>query len=147
MIRELAKRLTSPSRTHFHFHTMLSKGISRTHSFFRPHISHAFDSYGLRCFALTRRAASSLPASELTLDTAPLNAIAASKKKKPASKKKKLDSLNTLLTSNTVPDVQIIQVPVYSYKHCKPLPTVVYTQHEKEANELIARLKTGYVFQ
>ena len=52
--------------------------------------------------------------------------------------------MNTLLTPNSVPGVQI---PVYSYKHCKPLPNVVYTQHEEEANELVAGLKAGYVFQ
>ena len=119
---------------------MLSKGLSRSHSFFRPHLSHAFDS-GLRCFAL--KAASSTPPPELTLETASLNAIAASKKK--VSKKKKLDSVNTLLPSNSVPGPQIDQIPVYSYKDCKPLPTVVYIQHEEEANELISRLKAGYV--
>jgi len=71
-----------------------------------------------------------------------LNAISASKKK-PTSKKKKLDSVNTLLTPNSVLDVQINQFPVYSHKHFKPLPTVVYIQHEEEANELIAGLKAG----
>ena len=205
----------APSRTH---HTMLSNGISRAHSLFRPHISHTFNSYGLRCFAL-KAVSSSTPASEIILETASLNAISASKKttsrkkkldslktasssaistskgkatskkkkldsletvslnaipevrkatskkkkldpletvslnpippsKKATSKKKKLDSVNTILTSNSsVPGVQIDQFPVYSYKHCNPLPTVVYTQHEEEANELIARLKAGYVFQ
>jgi hypothetical protein len=51
--------------------------------------------------------------------------------------------VNTLLTPDSVPDVQIDQVPVYSYKQCKPLPTVVYTQDEEEANKLIAGLKAG----
>ena len=148
MIRELAKRLTSPSRTHL---TMLSKGLSRSHSFFRPHLSHAFDRidiYGLRCFAL-KAASSTTPPSELTLETASLNAItAASKNKKPTKKKKKLDSVvnTTLLTSNSVPPgpPQVDQIPVYySYKHCKPLPTVVYIQDEEEANGLIAGLKAG----
>jgi hypothetical protein len=142
---------------------MLPNGIAR--------ISH-----GLRCFALTRTAASSAPASELRLETGPLNAIAAIKKAAP--KKKKLDSVNPLLTATTtevdleknkdtllkatktkatpkkkkldlaadsVPDAEINQFPVYSYDHCEPLPTVVYTQHEEEANELIAGLKAGYV--
>ena len=144
--RMLAKRLGSPSRTHPHIHTMLSKGISRTHSFLRPHISHAFDSYGFRCYAL--KAVSSTPAPELTLETASLNVIATSKKKKTTPKKKKLDSVTTLPASSSIPDVQINQDPVYySYKHHEPLPTVVYTQHEEEANELITRLKAGYVFQ
>jgi hypothetical protein len=164
---------------------MLSKGISRN-PFFRP---HAFDIYGLRYFAL--KAASSVPASELRLETASLNAIAASKKKTAVPRKKKLDSVNTLLTSNSVPgaqinhvlalkaaepiletasfnamaasmkkgvpkkaapkkkklDEQINQFPVYSYKHCEPLPTVVYIQQEEEANRLITKLKAGYVFQ
>ena len=35
--------------------------------------------------------------------------------------------------------------PIYSYKHYKPLPTVVFTQHEEETNDLIAGLKSGYV--
>jgi hypothetical protein len=180
MIRELAKRLTSPSRAHL---TMLSKGMSRTHSPFRPHISHSFNNYAIRCFALkavssataselTLETASlnaisaskkattkkkkldsvnillnpnSVPAPELTLETASLNAISASEKKKTTTRKKKIDSVNTLLTPNSVSDVQIDQVPVYSYKQCKPLPTVVYTQHEEEADELIAGLKAGYV--
>lgn len=66
--------------------------------------------------------------------------------------------LNTLVTPNSVPDTPAIPPPgsqfkdnlnhpVYSYKHYKPSPTVVYTQHEEEANDLIAGLKAGYVFQ
>ena len=127
---------------------MLSKGISRTHSLFRPHLPHALDSYGLRYLAL--KAASSPPVSEseLSLETASLNAITASKKKKPVSKKKKLDSVvNTLLTTNSVVPDASVQIPVYSYRHCIPLPTVVYIEQEEEANELITRLKSGYVFQ
>jgi hypothetical protein len=145
MIRAFAtKRLTSLSRTHLHIDTMLLKGISRTHSYFRPHISHTSNSYGRRCFAL--KAASSAPASELRLETASLNAIAASRKA--TSRKLKLDPMDTFLTPNNVPDAQTDQLPVvYSYKHYKPLPTVVYTEHEQEANDLIARLKPGYVFQ
>ena len=237
VIRELAKRAlsSSPSSSRTHL-TMLSKGISRTHSFFRPHISHAFYFYGLRYFAL--KAVSSAPAtSELTLEAASLNAISATKKKKATTKKKVLDPVNTLLTPNSVPGVQqleqineipetslnaisatkkkktttkkkvidpvntlltpnsvpdvqqleqineipeaplnaisaskkkattskkkklesvdtlltpdsvpAVQTPFYSYKDYNPLPTVVYTQHEEEANELIAGLKAGYVF-
>ena len=145
MIREFAtKRLTSLSRTHLHIDTMLSKGISRTHSYFRPHISHTSNCYGHRCFAL--KVASSAPASELRLETASLNSIAASRKA--ASGKLKLDPMDTFLTPNTVPDAQAVdQLPTYSYKHYKPLPTVVYTEHEQEANDLIAGLKPGYVFQ
>ena len=144
MIREFAtKRLASLSRTHLHIDTMLSKRISRTHSYLLPHISHTFNSYGPRCFAL--KAASSAPASELRLETASLNAITASRKA--ASGKLKLDPIDTFLTPNTVPDAQIDQLPVYSYKHHKPLPTVVYTEHEQEANDLIAGLEPGYVFQ
>ena len=180
MIRELAKRLGSPSRTHF---TMLSKGISRTHSFLRPHLSHTFNIYGLRCYALKAVTVSSVPApEELALETAAsLTTISASKKKK-ATPKKKLDSVNILssvscapapdkltletaaslntisatkkkaatkkkkLSSvNTLDSVPSAQLPVYSYKDSQPLPTVVYTQHEEEANELIAGLKVGYV--
>ena len=72
--------------------------------------------------------------------------------------KTKLDSVSTLLTTTktkaapkkkkldlAAEDAQINQFPVYSYDHCKPLPTVVYIQHEEEANELIAGLKAGYV--
>jgi len=47
------------------------------------------------------------------------------------------------LTSNSEPGAQLNQFPLYSYTHFKPLPTVVYTQHEEEANELIAGLKAG----
>ena len=36
--------------------------------------------------------------------------------------------------------------PFYSYKEFVPKPTVVYTRHEEEANELIMSLKHGYVF-
>jgi hypothetical protein len=157
MIRVLAKR-ASLSRTRLHIDTMLLNRISRT-------------SHGLRCFALTAASsADSAPVSELRLDTASLNAIAATKKAAP--KKKKLDSVNTLLAATkteaglqenkldtllTVTKTKAApkkkkldsatesQFPVYSYDHCKPLPTVVYTRHEGEANELIARLKAGYV--
>ena len=120
---------------------MLSKGISRTRSFFRPHISHASYGYGPRCFAL--KATSSAPASELRWETASLNAVAASRN----AASGKLDPMDTFLTPNSVPDAQIDQFPIYSYKQYKPLPTVVYTQHEQEANNLIAGLKAGYVFQ
>jgi hypothetical protein len=140
----LAKRLASPSWTHLHIDTMLSKGISWTH-LFRPHISHPYNGYGSRCFAL--KAASSAPASDLRLETASLNAIAASKKAAPKKRKEKLDPVNTFLTSNSVPGAQINEFPVYSYKHYKPLPTVVYIRHEREANDLIAGLKAGCVFQ
>lgn len=70
----------------------------------------------------------------------------------------KIGSVITLATSNSVRDTpttipsdvqfedNLVQFPVYSYKHCKPLPTVVYTQHEEEANNLIAGLKAGYAF-
>ena len=113
-----------------------TKNIS-IHPFFRPHAS----SCGPRYFAL--RAASSAAASELRLELASLNAIASSQN----AASGKLNSVNTFLTSSSVPDAQINQFPIYSYKHYKPLPTVVYTQHEQEANDLIAGLKAGYVFQ
>ena len=109
------------------------------HPFFRSHIPHT-SSNGPH---IALRAASSAPATQLRLETPPLDGIATNQK----ATSGKLNSVNTFLTSNdSVPDTQINQFPIYSYKHYKPLPTVVYTQHEEEANDLIAGLKPGYVF-
>ena len=33
--------------------------------------------------------------------------------------------------------------PFYSYKEYAPMPTVVYTRHEEETNELVSSLKPG----
>jgi hypothetical protein len=46
---------------------------------------------------------------------------------------------------NGIPTSQNGMFPIYSYKHYEPSPTVVYTQHEEEVNDLIAGLKAGYV--
>ena len=121
MIRELAtKRLASPPRNHLHIDTtILSKGIPRKREI-HPKISKNVD-------ALTRKLTYAI-------------------KQKAASGT--FDSVNTFLTSKkSVSDEQIDsdEFPLYSYKRYKPLPTVVYTQHEEEANDLIAGLKPGYV--
>ena len=109
------------------------------HPFFSLHIPHVSSNgshFGLR-------AASSAAATQLRLETTPLNEITTNQN---AGASGKLDSVNTFLTSKAVPDTQIDQSPIYSYKHFKPLPTVVYTQHEEEANDLIGALKPGYAF-
>ena len=91
------------------------------------------------------RAASSAAAAQLSLEPTPLNEITTNQN----AASGKLNSVNTFLTiKNSIPGAQInSQYPIYSYKQYKPLPTVVYTQHEEEANELVAGLKAGYVFQ
>jgi hypothetical protein len=84
--------------------------------------------------------------------TTPLNEIATNRNVAPAAAAAasgRLNSVNTFLTSNDlknfVPGAQINpQFPIYSYKRYTPLPTVVYTQHEEETNDLIAGLKAGY---
>ena len=113
----------------------------RVHPFFRSHIPHA-STYGPRPFAL--RAVSNAPATQLRLETTSLNVFAPSKQFVP--KKRKLVLVKKLLNSDSVQDAQVNQFPIYSYKRYKPLPTVVYTQHEEEANDLIAGLKARYVF-
>ena len=90
------------------------------------------------------RAASSAAAAQLSLEPTPLNEITTNQN----AASGKLNSVNTFLTiKNSIPGAQInSQYPIYSYKQYKPLPTVVYTQHEEEANDLIGGLKPGYVF-
>ena len=110
------------------------------HPFFRLHIPHA-PSNGPH-FAL--RSASSAPATQLRLETTPLNTIPTNQPENAVSGK--LNSVTSFLTSkNSAPDAEINQFPIYSYQRYNPLPTVVYTQHEEETNDLIAALKPGYV--
>jgi hypothetical protein len=109
----------------------LTENIS-IHPFFhpRPRIQHAVKNHDSRCLSL--KASSEQTASIYTIVT----------------------NQNTLITSNSVPntlpvtppDTQFSEFPVYSYRNFDPLPTVVYTQHEEETNDLIAGLKPGYVF-
>lgn len=41
----------------------------------------------------------------------------------------------------TVEDLNTEPLPVYSYKDFTPQPTIVYTQHEEETNDLVDALK------
>ena len=120
------------------------------------------------------RAVSSAPAAQLRLEPTPLTAIPTNQNTTAAAPAKqqhrllleptplnpmatnqnaasgKLNSMNTFVPSeNSVPDAENPDInphfPIYSYKRYKPLPTVVFTQHEEEANDLIAGLKPGYV--
>ena len=88
----------------------------------------------------------------LSLGVSPPPTLKLGHKTSPSTVTENLDSVNTLATSNTVTDTPVItppgaKLPVYSYKNYKPSPTVVYTQHEEEANDLIGGLKAGHVFQ
>ena len=119
------------------------------HPIFRLHIPQA-SSNGSH---ISLRAASSASTTQLRLEPTPLestslNALNAIPKTSQNVASGKFDSVNTFLTSKkSVLDEQIDsdEFPLYSYKRYKPLPTVVYTQHEEEANDLIAGLKPGYV--
>ena len=115
------------------------------HPFFRLHIPQA-SSNGSH---ISLRAASSASTAQLRLEPTPLectslNAIPKTNKNAASGK---FDSVNTFLTSKkSVSEAQIdTEFPIYSYRRYKPLPTVVYTQHEEEANDLLAGLKPGYV--
>ncbi|KAF8809416.1 ribonuclease H-like protein [Phlegmacium glaucopus] len=108
------------------------------HPFFRPRIQHASNSWSNGPRYLSSKVSS--PPASLNAITTTSSAVSG-----------KLE-FNTLAISDSVPDMPDIQFkdnldqfPVYSYKRHKPLPVVVYTQHEEEANDLIAGLKAGPV--
>ena len=118
------------------------------HPIFRLHIPQA-SSNGSH---ISLRAASSASTTQLRLEPTPLestslNALNAIPKTNQNAASGKFDSVNTFLTSKkSLSEAQIdTEFPIYSYRRYKPLPTVVYTQHEEEANDLLAGLKPGYV--